>query len=151
MIFNLIWTLTVVSCATDDNFDQCKIIWSKWHNTDPIATGSEFCFYFFTQNPELLKEFPQFKDIDLAHLKENYEFRLHSSHIYVALDTAIMLQNWLDVDRMSSLHKQLGKTNKEHFNAFRKSFMEWMNLSAEQKPHMDYCMDKFFQHMFSKF
>lgn len=39
-IFNLIAFLAVVFSAADDNFDQCKTIWSKWHNTDPIATGS---------------------------------------------------------------------------------------------------------------
>lgn len=99
----------------------------------------------------MIKEFPDFKDVDLAHLKENLAFREHSAHIFHALDNMFMTQNWAEVDNMSQLHKDLGKTKKDHYNNFRASVVEWMHLNDTQTVHMNFCLDKFFEHMFSKF
>lgn len=124
-------------------------MWEKLHKSDPVETGSSFWLHFFEQNPEILNEFEQFKPIGLAHLKGSPEFQKHSLHIYKSMDKAFKGE-WAEVDKMSEIHRNLGKTDKEHYHAFRHSFMDWMQLNDEQRVHMDVWMEKFLHHMFSR-
>lgn len=67
------------------------------------------------------------------------------------IDDAIMTGNFDAVDKLSDFHKGLGVTDKTKFNHFRASMMDFMHLDDAHAASFGVCMDKFFNHLFSKF
>jgi hypothetical protein len=106
-------------------------------------------------HPEIKNEFPKFKNVDLANLEKNKDFRAHAKKIYHVIDDAVMKENWNSVENLSRFHKNLGKTNRDHFNKFREVFVDFVTLQNDGHRSgtdaWNTWFDEFLQHFFRYF
>jgi hypothetical protein len=149
----IVAALLIGAVASDpEHGEECKASWKHYHEGDATENGVKIFYHFFEEHPEIKADFPKFKDVDMAHLKELPAFKEHATKIFHVIDDAVMKQNWEDVEKLSKFHFDIHQTDKAKFDAFRKTFFD--SVTKHDATHADawtHCLDKFFHHFYHHF
>jgi hypothetical protein len=139
----------LIAVVSADHLEECKASWKHYHEGDATENGVKIFYHFFEVHPEIKHDFPKFKDVDMAHLKELPAFKEHATKIFHVIDDAIMKHNWEDVEKLSKFHHGIHQTDKKKFNAFRKVFFDMVH--GDHGDAWNHCLDTIFNHLFHHF